>query len=178
MIGGQEWQSWLARHGPGMLLLARQWAASPADAEDIVQEAFLRFWRSSERHDARSVAGSVADPVAYLFASVKHAAMDFQRGGRRRVRREEAVAFARSETAGGGPMFSSPLEQAERRLAVEAALATLPEPQREVLVLKIWAGLTFPQIARALDVPPDTAASRYRYALEKLRTQLVQEVAP
>ena len=177
MIGGQEWQSWLARHGPGMLLLARQWAASPADAEDIVQEAFLRFWRSSERH-AAGRRTSIADPVAYLYACVKHAAMDFQRGGRRRARREDAVASARAETSGFQPALTAPLEQKERREAVEAALARLPEPQREVLVMKVWAGLSFPQIAEALGIPGDTAASRYRYALAKLREQLAEELIP
>ena len=44
--------------------------------------------------------------------------------------------------------------------------------RREVLVLKIWNGLTFEQIARTLDIPPNTAASRYRYALAALRKEL------
>ena len=181
MAGGEAWQAWLDRHGPGMLLLARQWVAGRADAEDVVQEAFLRFWRARER--AReggqfSGAGRIGDPVAYLFACVKPAAMDWQRGGRRRGRREEAVALARAEAASDDPLLSGPLEQAERRAAVEAALARLPEPQREVLVLKVWAGLSFPQIAQALGVPTDTAASRYRYALAKLREQLSEELIP
>lgn len=171
-VAGQ-WQAWLDRHGPGMLLLARQWVSARGDAEDVVQEAFLRFWRSAGRGD-----GSVADPVAYLFACVKRAAMDWQRGGRRRGRREEAAASARLEASRDAALLSGPLEQEERRAAVEAALARLPEPQREVLVLKVWAGLSFPQIAEALNVPQDTAASRYRYALAKLREQLAEELIP
>jgi len=170
---GQEWSDWLGRHSPGMLLLARQWVTGRADAEDVVQEAFLRFWRSAGRTQ-----GSVADPVAYLFACVKRAAMDWQRGGRRRGRREEAVALSRSEANEDGPLLSGSLEQEERRAAIEAALVRLPEPQREVLVMKVWAGLSFPQIARVLDIPPDTAASRYRYALTKLREQLAEELIP
>ena len=173
----QAWQAWLDRHGPGMLLLARQWVAARDDAEDVVQEAFLRFWRAREGRDS-SPAVPIEDPVAYLFACVKRAAMDWRRGGRRRGRREEAVAFARAEVAADAPLLSAPLEQAERRAAVEAALARLPEPQREVLVLKVWAGLSFPQIGQALGVPPDTAASRYRYALAKLREQLAGELIP
>ena len=168
-----EWSDWLDRHGPAMLLLARQWVPVRADAEDVVQDAFLRYWRSRQRHEE-----TVGDPVAYLFACVKHAALDLRRGGRRRARREEAVASARSETAEDARLFIAPLENEERRRAVEAALGTLPENQREVLVMKLWAGLTFPQIAAALAIPPDTAASRYRYALEKLRGRLVQEVTP
>ena len=48
----------------------------------------------------------------------------------------------------------------------------LPTHLREVVTLKIWGKLTFRQIANALDLPPATAASRYRYALEHLRNTL------
>src|SRR2546423_15589407 len=100
MTNGQEWRAWLGRHGPAMLLLARQWVGSCADAEDVVQEAFLRFWRARDRGD---------DPVAYLYACVKRAALGWQRGRRRRVRREGGVASCRAgtgrgEAPRGGPM--------------------------------------------------------------------------
>ncbi len=72
-------------------------------------------------------------------------------------------------------MFAGSLEQAERRAALEAAMRGLPEQQREVLVMKIWGGLTFPQVAQALDISANTAASRYRYALAKLHGQLAEE---
>ena len=169
MGDADAWQAWLNRHGPAMLLLARQWAGTRADAEDVVQEAFLRFWRARDR---------AADPAAFLYACVKRAALDLHRGGRRRARREETSASARGEATGAGPYFTCPLELQERRAAVEAALQTLPPEQREVLVLKVWAGLTFPQIAEAVGVPPDTAASRYRYALARLREALAEEVVP
>jgi RNA polymerase sigma-70 factor, ECF subfamily len=176
--GGEAWQGWLNRHGPGMLLLARQWVTGRADAEDVVQEAFLRFWRARERGDRTIATQPIEDPVAYLFACVNRAAMDWQRGGRRRGVRENSVAAARFEASSDAAMLSGPLEREERRAAVEAALARLPEPQREVLVLKVWAGLSFPQIGQALGVPPDTAASRYRYGLAKLREQLAEELIP
>jgi RNA polymerase sigma-70 factor (ECF subfamily) len=159
-----EWAVWLDRHGAALVLLARQWVASRADAEDVVQEAFVRFWRSRQR---------VADPAAYLYASVKHCALDWQRDRSRRSRREEAAARAEGE-----PLFAGPLEQGERRAAIDAALRSLPESQREVLVMKIWGGLSFPQIALALRIPANTAASRYRYALAKLREQLAEESIP
>ena len=169
MTDGQEWRAWLGRHGPAMLLLARQWVHGHADAEDVVQEAFLRFWRSRDRAD---------DPVPYLYACVKRAAMDWQRGGKRRERREQVVAGSRPETGRNEPMLTSPLEREERRAAVEAALVNLPESQREVLVMKVWGQLSCPQIAEALGIPADTAASRYRYALARLRDALAEELIP
>ncbi|HXC99497.1 MAG TPA: sigma-70 family RNA polymerase sigma factor, partial [Verrucomicrobiae bacterium] len=70
--------------------------------------------------------------------------------------------------------FSSsadPDEQAFREMLAQA-LGELPADQRAVLHLKLWEGLTFEQIAEALDISPNTAASRYRYGLDKLRDRL------
>jgi RNA polymerase sigma-70 factor (ECF subfamily) len=150
-----------------MLLLARQIVPARADAEDVVQEAFVRFWTNR---------GRAADPVAYLFTCVRTAALDWQRSGRRRGRREQAAA--KPEVPDCAAMFTTDAERHERRTAIEAAMATLPEGQREVLVMKVWAKLTFPQIGASLGVPADTAASRYRYALAKLREQLAEELIP
>lgn len=166
MSDGNEWTGWLRRHGPAMLLLARQIVPARADAEDVVQEAFVRFWSARQR---------AADPVAYLFACVRTAALDWRRGDTRRGRREEAVARPHSTDT---TLFTAGLEHEERRAAIEAAVAQLPENQREVLVMKVWAKLSFPQIAKALGIPVDTAASRYRYALAKLRGQLTEELIP
>ena len=55
---------------------------------------------------------------------------------------------------------------------IEQAIQTLPDYYKEVIILKIWGELTFEQIADTLDIPMNTAASRYRYALEKLRRTL------
>jgi RNA polymerase sigma factor (sigma-70 family) len=167
MTDGREWTKWLRRHGPAMLLLARQLVPSRADAEDVVQDAFVRFWPARQRAN---------DPVAYLFACVRTSALDRRRASTRRGRRE--VAAARPEAAPAAPLFEAAAEHAERRAMIEAAIAQLPEPQREVLVMKIWAKLSFPQIAAALAIPADTAASRYRYALAKLRGQLAEELTP
>ena len=165
MHDGRQWDEWLGRHGPAMLLLARQIVSARADAEDVVQEAFMRFWAARDR---------AADPVAYLFACVRSAALDWRRAGARRGRRE--VAAARPESPGDASLFEQGMERDERGAAIEAAVAALPEAQREVLVMKVWAKLSFPQIGLALGIPADTAASRYRYALAKLRGQLAEEL--
>lgn len=159
-----EWAVWLEQHGAALVLLARQWVPSRADAEDVVQEAFVRFWRRRQR---------VGEPAAYLYACVKHCALDWQRDRNRQSRREQGAARPEAET-----WFAGPLQEAERRAAIDAALRRLPESQREVLVLKIWGGLSFPQIALALRISANTAASRYRYALARLREQLAEESIP
>lgn len=156
-----SWKTWFQLYGPKLLLCARQWTRSVADAEDVVQEAFVRYWRHQ-----RELPG---EPMALLVTSVRRAACDLARRETRRV--------AREEWADGGiedrvPVFQTSLEADDRREAVEAAMRRLPEEQREVLVLKIWAELTFEQIAGELDISPNTAASRYRYALAALRKEL------
>jgi RNA polymerase sigma-70 factor (ECF subfamily) len=161
---GDHWTVWLDRHLAALILLARQWVGSHVDAEDVVQEAFIRFWRCRER---------VADPAAYCFSCVKHVALDWQRKRSRQSRREAAAARSEVET-----WFTGSLEQSERRISLEAALRALPECQREVLVMRIWGGLSFPQIGAALYISAETAKSRCRYALARLRQQLVEEPIP
>lgn len=159
--GSDQWTEWFDQHAAALVLFARQSVPSRADAEDVVQEGFVRFWRL--RHRA-------ADPAAYLYACVKHCLVDWQRSRARQHRRECAAARPEAE-----PFFSGPLEQDERRAVITAALHRLPEPQREVLVMRVWGGLSFPQIAEALGISPNTAASRCRYALARLRETLAEE---
>jgi RNA polymerase sigma-70 factor, ECF subfamily len=155
------WKTWFERYGPKLLLCARQWTRSLADAEDVVQEAFVRFWRHQ-----RDLPG---DPMALLVTSVRRAACDVaRREGRRSAREERAFDAADLQSS----WFHSTLEEDERRSAIEEALRRLPEPQREVLILKIWGELTFEQIGAELSIPANTAASRYRYALAALRHHL------
>lgn len=161
MPAADDWQTWFDRHGAALVLLARQFVNSRADAEDIVQEAFVRFWRSRER---------VTDPAAFVFTCVRRCALDWQRSRRRQNNREQQTARPES-------LFVTPDEQDERRNAIEAALRELPLEQAEVVVMKIWGRLSFPQIAETLDLSVNTAASRYRYAIEKLRQVLAEELS-
>jgi RNA polymerase sigma-70 factor (ECF subfamily) len=156
-----SWTNWFQLYGPKLLLCARQWTRSLADAEDVLQEAFIRYWKH-QRH-------LPGEPMALLVTSVRRAALDLGRRDGRRVAREEWAA----ETEGAPvALFERSLEDDDRRLAIEDALRRIPPEQREVLVLKIWGELTFEQIAAELDLPPNTAASRYRYALAALRREL------
>ncbi|HJT80012.1 MAG TPA: sigma-70 family RNA polymerase sigma factor [Chthoniobacterales bacterium] len=153
----ENWKVCFSEFGPGLVLFARQWVQSIADAEDIVQEAFVRFWRRN--HDITN--------RALLYATVRSIALDRIRGDSRRARRE-AAAVSESEQA-VEPEFQ--LEN-ESQQALVKALDRLPNDQREVLVMKIWNELTFAEIGAALGVSQNTAASRYRYALATLRKTL------
>ncbi len=152
-----NWRESYDRLAPRLLLFARQWVGGMSDAEDIVQEAFVRCWRHG--------GGRMADNSALLFSAVRSAALDARRREERRRRREKDVAATAAEAA----PFNCELEDRELSESVQAALRQLPLEQREVLVLRVWAELSFPQIAEVLDIGVDTAASRHRYALAALR---------
>ncbi|MEO6002021.1 MAG: sigma-70 family RNA polymerase sigma factor [Opitutus sp.] len=158
----ESWKDWFSAHGPKLLLFARQSTRCLADAEDVLQEAFVRFWRNQ-----RKLGG---EPLGLLFTSIRRTAIDLGRQKTRRVAREEI----REEGEPVEPLFESPADPSadERRMVVERAIQALPAEQREVLVLKIWGERTFEQIAAQLEISPNTAASRYRYALTALRHQL------
>ena len=153
----EHWRSCFSELAPGLLLFARQWVQSAADAEDVVQEAFVKFWRRNHNIDNR----------ALLYAAVRSIALDFIRRDKRRARRE-ATVFAEAEPA-IEPQFEW---DDETQSALAAAVGSLPHDQREVLVLKIWNELTFNEIASVLGISQNTAASRYRYALINLKKSL------
>ncbi len=154
----ESWKSCFAALAPGLLLFARQWVRSTADAEDIVQEAFVRFWR--QNHDIAN--------RGLLYATVRSVALDAIRRNSRRARRE-AEAYSDADQS-VEPQFEVD-DEAQRSLAL--ALNRLPHEQREVLVMKIWNDLTFAEIGEGLGISQNTAASRYRYALAALKKDLL-----
>ncbi len=155
----QDWQAILDRHSRSLLLYARQWCASIHDAEDAVHDGFLRVWRSGRPCDGNT--------VGRLYMAVKHSALDAGRRNRRRQDRETKTAA--DEVGASASWFEHDTESAERAAELQRAMETLPIEQREVLLMKIWGDMTFQAIAEALEISPNTAASRYRYALEGLR---------
>jgi RNA polymerase sigma-70 factor (ECF subfamily) len=98
---------------------------------------------------------------------VRSIALDFLRRDSRRARRESTAMFDVDQSV--APAFE--IEDDAQR-ALVAALDHLPAEQREVLVMKIWNDLTFAEIASALEISQNTAASRYRYALTALKKNL------
>lgn len=159
-----DWRAWIAEHGPRLLLCARQYTRTPADAEDALQEALVRYWKH-QRH-------LPGDRNALILTSMRRAVLDRVRSDNRRVNREQALLVLE-----GDPVAWFEPEFGEHERAVEQALRAIPAEQREVVVLKIWGELTFDDIGKQLDISPNTAASRYRYALAALKKLLAAHAA-
>jgi len=142
-------------HRQGLYTLALAITRCPGRAEDAVQEAFARLW--SRR------TGPVGDLVPYVFAAVRNAAIDQVR------RRPPEVSEQAVSIYNGLPEDPSAASvTAEQHRILEAAVLALPQDQREAVVLKIYGGLTFQQVAETVDAPLQTVASRYRRALEQI----------
>ena len=157
-----DWRRWLNDHAPQFLLFARQQARSEADAQDLVQEAVVEAWQ--RQHDGRP------PPLALVFATLRRRAIDLARREDRRTGREQAVREQSVEA-----WFDTGVEDRELRQLMQNAMTRIPDRYREVITLKLWGGLTFAEIAEALGIPANTAASHYRCGLVELR-KLTKEV--
>jgi RNA polymerase sigma-70 factor (ECF subfamily) len=134
-------------------------------AEDLCQEAFLKAVRASGGWEPR------ARVQTWLYAIARNLAVDESR----------RQAFRRADPLDEGPAAAAASEEpspdraadaALLRPKLEAALAALPQEQREVFLLREYAGLRFPEIAEVTGTPENTVKSRMRYALEGLREKL------
>jgi len=163
-LSSDHWTAWFDRHSAALILFAQQIVGQRSDAEDAVQEGFVRFWRNRQQAE---------DSIAYLYTCVKRCALDQVRGSQRRRQREQRASNARGQV-----YFVDTGQTEQQRRTVEQALQILPEDQRQVVVLKVWGELTYAQIASALDISPNTAASRFRYALRRMRDQMDEAAIP
>lgn len=142
-------------HAAGLYAFALNLSRSEADARDIMQETFCRVARQK---------GELREPKAFLFQVAYRIFLDQRR--RQAVREENTPEPERLFQAAEDP------DEGSFREALGSALGELPAEQRAVVHLKLWGGLTFEEIAKALELSPNTAASRYRYGIDKLRTLL------
>ena len=133
-----------------------------ADTHNLLQEVFVKL---AKRPDLLE---GVRDERAFLLRLAHNLAIDLIRRRGAREKRYEQLA---GETLALFVPAAEPDEGAFRE-ALSAALGELPADQRAVVHLKLWEGLTFEQIAELLGIPLNTAASRYRYGLDKLRERL------
>ena len=135
-------------------------------AAEVLQEVFWQVWREAPQYDAGR-----GSPEAWLVMRAKTRAIDRLRAMRRRDRTfvapvDESVARSSEEPA------ENPAVVAEDRSLVQTALAQLPEPQRRVIELAFFDGLTQSEIAARLGEPLGTVKTRARLGLERLRGAL------
>ena len=154
-----------ARNRPGVYATALRVLGRAAEAEDVTQEVFVKFWRSPERFDPRR--GEIGP---YLRLMARSRSLDL-------LRHEQADGRARDRLKAVSPRDEVPREQRppevaerdEQRGILREVLRKLPVEQREALVLAFWGGMSAREVAAAAGVPFGTARSRMRLGLEKLR---------
>jgi RNA polymerase sigma-70 factor (ECF subfamily) len=144
----------------------------PADAEEVVAEAFAQIWRSAASFDP-----SRGNVLAWLTTIVRSRSLDVVRAQRRRARAlDNAISLSdEGEAPGmsaGVPAADRGAERSEARVLVRQSLAALPVAQRTVLELAYFGGLSQSEIAERLKEPLGTVKTRMRSGLEKLRQQL------
>jgi RNA polymerase sigma-70 factor (ECF subfamily) len=152
-MGSDDFVRLVDSHGPPLILYARQWCDAP---EDVVQEAFLKL--VALRHPPHAV-------VPWLYRVVRNAALDASKAARRRQRRESAIARP-------DRWFIEPEVDGLDAAAAVAALQRLPGEEREVIVARLWGGLSFEQIAEVAGCSTSTAFRRYNGGLDALRKEL------
>jgi RNA polymerase sigma-70 factor, ECF subfamily len=139
------------RHGAALLLFARAICGEQGRAQDAVHRVFLKFIEDGSLRRA-------VDKKAYLFASVRNAVLN-----------ENKVQLRNAPLEADSTWFSPPDRDCAGEANLRRAIEALPDDQRQVVVLHVWGELTFSEIADLLAISANTAASRYRYALTKMR---------
>ncbi len=154
-----------ADHAGALVAFARQLSHDDDESRDLVQDAFVKIARQP------TILDEVRNERAFLLRLVRNGFLDLLR---RRQTRGAGTGGAPEASVAETCLFapaSAPDEQTFRN-ALSGALRELPLEQREVVHLKLWEHLTFDAIADLLGIPLNTAASRYRYGLDKLRLRL------
>lgn len=148
-------KSMYEKHGAALAAYACSCGLDYASAEDVVQQLFLKMLGEK--------AFAPQAPLAYLYRATRNASLNL----RRDRQRETDLPVTES-------WFVHPSGSHDEVLNLQKALKELPGEQRETVFLRIWSGMTLLEIAEATETPLNTVASRYRYALEKLRERLGQ----
>ena len=155
------------QHHRGVYAAAYRILGNQAQAQDVVQDVFMKVWRKPEAFDSRrGVLGS------YLRLMGRSRALDLWREGQASGRAGDRLKVHVAVEGEKGP--EGPERIAEQRFArrdLTQALKTLPDQQREAVVLAYWGGLTAQEVAKRVNVPLGTAKSRIRLGLGKLREE-------
>jgi len=141
------------------------------EARDLSQEAFLKAYRALGRFKKEARFSS------WLYQIAINATRDRLRRRRRRtdLSLDDVEEKGERSLRDGAPSALDLIESSDLSRAVAAAMAALPEEQREVVILKEYQGLTFPEIAETLDVPLSTVKTRLYRGLGQLRIRLERQ---
>jgi RNA polymerase sigma-70 factor (ECF subfamily) len=162
MLASSDLERLYDGHAQALFAFLLNLTRNEADTCDLLQEVFIKLAKNP------AALAEAREPRAFLLRLAHNLAVDLMRRRGARQRNYDQLA---AESEGLFAASKNPDEEAFRR-ALAQALGELPAEQRAVVHLKLWEGLTFEQIATALDVSSNTAASRYRYGLDKLRERL------
>lgn len=145
-----------------------------ADALDAVQNAFIKVFTRLDRFQGNS------SFKTWLMRVVCNSALDLGRRRKRDDRLEfhSVLADSPHDRAAGEPPPDSELERADLRRELDAALASLPEPQRQTFVLHVDGEMSYQEVAEALGIAMGTVMSRLYYARQKLKSFLADRVDP
>ncbi len=140
-----------------------RWLWDPQDAQDVVQEAFVRLWRMRDRVRMDSV-----EPLVYRIA-INQASKKLRW---RKTWRWLSFKHGGDEQCAEEPAIDGALGARQRQAAVRAAVEALPEKQRAVVMLCELSGMSYAEVAETLGIPTGTVASRRNTALSSLRRSL------
>ncbi|MFL5351969.1 RNA polymerase sigma factor [Archangium sp.] len=156
--------SLVERHRALVFALMRRYTARPEDAADLAQQAFLRALEASRRVFSRWSPSGPAPFRAWLIRIALNLAKNHARQGRRWLH-----AVEHPDTEAPGESAHEALERGERERQVRAAVLALPRRQREVLTLRVDAGLGFRDIAETLGITETNAKVNFHHAVKRLR---------
>jgi RNA polymerase sigma-70 factor (ECF subfamily) len=139
-----------------LILYGRALGLGHGEAEDVLQETFLALLQMDY---------APSKPEHYCVRSFRNRALNHRRSLWRRLTREwESLRW-----------FEKTPEESPAERAAMQRLAELPVEQREVIVLKVWHSCTFEEIGGMLEISANTAAGRYRYGLQKMKSKLAAD---
>ena len=166
----------LSRHRKPVFNFILRYVGEPAQAEDLLQEVFLRVIKSADAYERQ------AKFTTWLYTIARNLCVDSSR--RMKHRRASSLDSPMDRDEGkdgatlldvvsdGGPAVDRKVIGKELHGKLHAAIEKLPDEQREIFLMREFLDMPFKEIADVVGCPENTVKSRMRYALEKLREDL------
>ncbi len=161
------------RHHRLAYAIIRRIVQSPSDAEEVLQETFVRVWSRAETYDAR-----LGSPAAWVVRIARNRAIDRLRARQARSDVNAPVPVAEDAATRREPAShdtpESVLHSTHAAMAVRGAVAALPAAQRTLIEAAFFEGYTHQELSARFGVPLGTVKTRIRTGLVSLRVRLEQ----